>query len=497
MTAFAAAVRSERDASGERLLTAVRERLGEVEGDAALGPLHGLARLLEERLSEPLRVAVIGEVNSGKSTMVNALVGRRAAETSSGENTYVNWWFRHGSPERVLVRRPSGETDELPVGAPLGEVARGDAEPVTVFLESPLLEELTVIDTPGLYSLRSENSDEARLLLEQARAQSEVGVARADAVIYLTSSELPGERDRGTLTGFTSAFGSVRVAPTNALLILSRIERRAERRSAEPPLAQGMRLAERYRDDLFSCVWDIQPVSALSALVARTGEVDDEVADEVRLLADETRESGRRALLRTPRAVSEGVRARRLERLALLADELSYYGLGVLLDAADRGAQSAIELACALEEASGLGSVEALIRTTFSARSALIRADAALATLEAASYAQRGYLGEAAGRLRARVEELRLSSSALSDLTDARTVLDPAIGFESDERDELTALFAPTNGGPAVAPKHARTRAAAWLSRANSVTTATPQQRALALRAATRYGAIARQGGKE
>jgi hypothetical protein len=473
MVASVAAASVERDTGGERLLAAVRELLGEVEQDAPLAPLHALARAQSERLSQRLQVAVVGEVNSGKSTMVNALVGRRAAETSSGENTYVNWWFRHGSPERVVVRRPNGELDELSVGAPLGDVARGDPEPVTVFLESSLLEELTVIDTPGLYSLRSENSDEAKLLLDQARTQSELGAARADAVIYLTSSELPGERDRGTLVGFTSAFGSVRAAPTNALLVLSRIERRAERRSAEPPLVQGATLAQRYRDDLFSCVWDIAPVSALAALVVRAGEVDEPVAAEVVALAEETDEAARRGLLRTPRSVSEGVRARGLERLAPLADSLSYYGLAVLLRAVDAGARTPAQLGRALEEAS------------------LIRADKALAALEAASYAERESLGQAAARLRARCEALRLSSSALSSFADARSVLDPAVGFEPGARAELTALFAPAGDDPPMPSGRARERASAWVARANSVTTATPQQRALALRAAARYGAIA------
>ena len=39
------------------------------------------------RLSAPLQVAVAGRIKSGKSTLVNALIGRRVAPTDGGECT--------------------------------------------------------------------------------------------------------------------------------------------------------------------------------------------------------------------------------------------------------------------------------------------------------------------------------------------------------------------------------------------------------------------------
>src|SRR5256885_16744552 len=51
------------------------------------------------RLSAPLQVAVAGRIKSGKSTLVNALIGRRGAPTDVGEGT------------RVVTRIPYGIVD--------------------------------------------------------------------------------------------------------------------------------------------------------------------------------------------------------------------------------------------------------------------------------------------------------------------------------------------------------------------------------------------------
>src|SRR5580658_6534382 len=87
---------------------------------------------LKRRIREPVRVAVVGPVNSGKSTIVNALLGQRIAPTDVSECTKLVAWFRYGRPQRVEVQLQDGsmvtaqlESDgtlprELPL--PLGRV---------------------------------------------------------------------------------------------------------------------------------------------------------------------------------------------------------------------------------------------------------------------------------------------------------------------------------------------------------------------------------------
>lgn len=81
-----------------------------------------------EELREPLRVAVCGGVSAGKSTKVNALIGRRLADTGRSETTTVNAWFVHGRQEKVLFRRIGGDqtSGRLPRA---GERLRPPGEP--------------------------------------------------------------------------------------------------------------------------------------------------------------------------------------------------------------------------------------------------------------------------------------------------------------------------------------------------------------------------------
>src|SRR6266536_5321993 len=109
------------------------------------------------RLSAPLQVAVAGRIKSGKSTLVNALIGRRVAPTDVGECTRVVTQFRYGTSDRVDVVRRNGTRASLPLddagmipqrlGMPRSEVSYVD-----VTLTSDHLRDLTVVDTPGLSS---------------------------------------------------------------------------------------------------------------------------------------------------------------------------------------------------------------------------------------------------------------------------------------------------------------------------------------------------------
>src|SRR5256885_16753934 len=70
------------------------------------GPTQGQVFDVRRRLSEPLRVAIAGRLKSGKSTLVNALIGRRVAPPEGGECTRIVTQVRYGTGDRVdLVTR--------------------------------------------------------------------------------------------------------------------------------------------------------------------------------------------------------------------------------------------------------------------------------------------------------------------------------------------------------------------------------------------------------
>ncbi|MFY1693893.1 dynamin family protein, partial [Solwaraspora sp. WMMA2101] len=120
-------------------------------------PTGGEVARVRRRLDEPLRVAIAGRLKAGKSTLVNALIGRRVAPTEVGECTRVVTQFRYGTADRVDVVRRDGVRVSLPLD-PTGMIPQRLGVPtariafVDVTLTSDHLRELTVIDTPGLSS---------------------------------------------------------------------------------------------------------------------------------------------------------------------------------------------------------------------------------------------------------------------------------------------------------------------------------------------------------
>src|SRR3982750_4998997 len=70
---------------------------------------------VRRRLGEPLRVAIAGRLKAGKSTLVNALIGRRVAPTAVGECTRVVTRFRYGPADRVDVVCRDGQRKSLPL----------------------------------------------------------------------------------------------------------------------------------------------------------------------------------------------------------------------------------------------------------------------------------------------------------------------------------------------------------------------------------------------
>src|SRR3954462_14186337 len=126
-------------------------------GDDVVARIHpdvaGQLRQISDRLGEPLRVAIAGRLKAGKSTLVNALIGRRGAPTAVGECTRVVTRFRYGAADRVDVVVRDGRRHSLPLdddgmipqrlGVPAGRVAY-----VAVGLTPATLRQTTVVAPP-------------------------------------------------------------------------------------------------------------------------------------------------------------------------------------------------------------------------------------------------------------------------------------------------------------------------------------------------------------
>ena len=182
-------------------------------------------------------LVVTGPVSSGKSTLVNALVGRRVAPTGAGECTRLVAHYVRGPVDRLDVVLADGTRRPLPlaeggrvpaaVGDRLG-VDPTDVDHLLVTLTSDALDGLTVIDTPGTGSARRrgrapdppDDADAALVVLpSSARADEVDRLAGRRATARPGSSRCSagptpwvrgGRRDVATSSAAGSAGGSAR-----------------------------------------------------------------------------------------------------------------------------------------------------------------------------------------------------------------------------------------------------------------------------------------------
>jgi hypothetical protein len=292
-----------------------------------------------------------------------------------------------------------------------------------------------VIDTPGLFSPNAERSDRADALLKDRTTRA---MAHADALIYVTS-ELPGAaRDDERLRDFQALFGPVSRAPTNALLVLSKVDRWWTPRERRSPLEIGRELLAGHRDELRHRVWDALP---LIGLLAMPGTIDDADAEALRSLAA----SPDRRLLRLGRGLLLKARCDVApERRAALFDRLGAYGLAQALALAEQG-HGAEAIGAELHAASGAAALREVVDRTLRDRSDVLRADALLGALQRLALARRDGLSEsAAARLRGEIEALVTGphGGELRALDGLRRAADRDMPLDVQQRSELRRLFA-------------------------------------------------------
>jgi hypothetical protein len=440
------------------LLERANECCDDLLADPAVAALAEHIEARRQELREPLRVAVSGQVSAGKSTLVNALVGRRIAETGQSETTEVNAWFRRGSAEHVVLRRRGGGELRVPFepDRPLvlpDDLDRDHLAPITYLIDEPLLDDFTIIDTPGLFSPNREKSSRTEALLAERTTRA---ANVANALVYLTQ-EIPGAAtDDRQLAAFNGLFGGLGAkAPTNSVLVLSKIDEKWDSEGEDPraPFEISSDMIERHGAELWRRVWDTRPVIGHLAQLARAGgglaQADFDALAAIARLPRRRRLLGSEAGLRRADLPEVPV-GRRLELRRTLGD----YGLFRSLELIDAGAGGAAELTEGLLAGSGLPGVVSLVDEVFRERADLIRADSVLSGIERDALAGHGGIGrQGSARVLERVERVRLGRDArplrrLWVMRLACDVHDRRMRLGDERRMELRALMA--GGSPAV-----------------------------------------------
>jgi hypothetical protein len=395
------------------------------------------------RLREPLRVAIAGMIKAGKSTLLNAVIGEEIAPTDAGECTRVIVWYRHGTTPSITVHLRTGEARSLPVRRVDGRLAI-DLEPLTpdeverVVVEWPSrrLEDVTLIDTPGIASLSADISARSAAFLTP-----EASPSAADAIVYLTRHMHAAD------VGFLSAFHDTAVARSrtvNAIAVLSRADEIGAGRI--DALLSARAIAERYRSDgsLRSLALDVVPVAGLLAQSART--LREQEFDALRRLARLGRTARERMLVSVDRFVRDDapVDVTAEERRNLL-QRFGMFGIRMAAVSIRAGRHDSTSLAEELYRRSGMDDLVHLVGGQFRSRADALKSSSALAALRALLAdrppAAAALIERSIERLESNAHELR----ELALLSSART---GGLGLGPAESAEAERLI----GGAGTAP---------------------------------------------
>jgi hypothetical protein len=134
-------------------LRQARHRLHRV-ASPELGLFPAIRALLrtERRLGRPLRVAICGETNAGKSSLANLLAGIESLPTAVTTNTLIPTLLYYAPEPEIWAVRVSGKRERLRSN---GSLPRHAALRVEVGLPSPRLAAMQVLDLPGFSDSRS------------------------------------------------------------------------------------------------------------------------------------------------------------------------------------------------------------------------------------------------------------------------------------------------------------------------------------------------------
>jgi len=332
-------------------------------------------------LDEPLRVAVAGRVNAGKSTLLNALVGHELAATDAGECTRIVTWYRHGLTYRVEASMTNGSRAPVPFtrddGAlrlRLGGIDPASVEALEVEWPSRRLSELTLVDTPGIGALMSDASERAGDFLAGEQRATAV-----DAIVYLTRHL--HRDDVAFLEGFHDREVSQPV-PVTTVGVLSRADEIGVARL--DAMESAATIAARYSADP-SVRRLCQTVLPVAGLLAQAGATlrEDEFRAFSRIAALD--DASRVELLRTVdrfRQEAGAVEPPAAER-AYLLERFGLYGVRLAVELIrERRVGSSSELADRLVDLSGISQLRAVLTSQFARRRDALKARSALRRLE-------------------------------------------------------------------------------------------------------------------
>lgn len=162
------------------------DKIAKVLGNEFLSRLRDWDALIAKKCEEPFTLVILGEFKRGKSTIINALLGKQLAPINVTPETYTINEISFGHIQSVEAILENGQRVPLV----LEDITRENLEKrmklfpakissVQIKDNAPILKNIRIVDTPGL-------SD-----LESLDKQVQEYIVNADAIMYAASCLLP------------------------------------------------------------------------------------------------------------------------------------------------------------------------------------------------------------------------------------------------------------------------------------------------------------------
>jgi hypothetical protein len=418
-----------------------------------LRDLHSELQQSHERLHQPMRVAIVGKIKAGKSTMMNALLGEEMVATGIEELTFNVNWLRYGDPPYLRVHFKDGR---LPEPRSLGELEaltrrrdenRGylaSIQYVEVFYPSDALKMFNLIDTPGLESYFAQDTrntlDFLGLSPQDLTEATETEASNADAVLYLFSHGM-GQSDHDVMTEFQGPTVG-QVSPINAIGVLTKAD--IYWPSVEEPAETGRRITRRLMSEhrsIRSLFYNIYPVSGLVGFGARTLTSDEfDTLCRLTTIPWERFERLVRHRSRFGDREYENIPIPASERRQVLS-RLGQYGVWEACRLIRAGIQDGEQLGEKLYERSGLQTLEEVIRSHFGNRAFLIKLNTGFRQVRTACFREQthrtGVDQQIVREIRSRFEALEAQQHAFQELRVLRSHYEGKLEFATDEEQQL------------------------------------------------------------
>jgi len=334
---------------------------------------------LDRSLTQPLRVALVGSVKAGKSTLLNGLLGERIAPTDARECTRIITCYHYGTTPAVTATMKSGELVSVPTRRQkdrfeleLSSLSPDEVDRLDVYWPAPGLQGITLIDTPGVASISQDIADQTERFILPER-----GVMQVDAVMYLLRSAHESDIRYIQALNERTRHGD---AAMGSIAVLSRADELGAGRLSAMVSINEATTRLRNHPDLAGVCETVVPVAGLMGMGAMILRQADFTI--LRSIAARPPEETKQLLLSSERFVTSRLEwlPPELTRIDLL-DRFGMYGIRIALAALRGGISDAAELSAELLRRSGLEELRRLIDVHFRQRQAALKAHTVVFTL--------------------------------------------------------------------------------------------------------------------